>query len=150
MCESDTMSQLHHAPFSDLSGHIVYSLCKLRVDVFVVEQNCAYPELDGADEHPDTVHFWHEDDGRVLSTLRLLRRDVETRIGRVCTAVDARGRGLSAQLMRAAIEHADGEDIVIGAQVQLETWYGGFGFVRSGPDYDEDGIMHLPMLRTAR
>ncbi|SNS36417.1 GNAT family N-acetyltransferase [Rhodococcoides kyotonense] len=142
------MSQLHHAPFADLSGHEVYSLCRLRVDVFVVEQNCAYPELDGADEDDGTIHFWHSEDDRIVSTLRLMRRNGETRIGRVCTAEDARGRGLSAQLMQAAIEQAATETIVIGAQTQLEKWYGGFGFVRSGPDYDEDGIPHLPMLRT--
>ncbi|WP_084727657.1 GNAT family N-acetyltransferase [Rhodococcoides yunnanense] len=140
---------LRHAPFAELSGHEVYSICKLRVDVFVVEQNCPYPELDGADEHASTIHFWHTIDGRVVSTLRLLRTGAETRIGRVCTAVDARGRGLSAQLMRAALEQAAGEPVVIGAQVQLEKWYGGFGFVRSGPDYDEDGIAHLPMTRAA-
>lgn len=143
------MTRLHHAPFAQLSGHDVYALCRLRVDVFVVEQNCAYPELDGADEDPETVHFWHTIDGRIVSTLRLLRRDGETRIGRVCTAADARGRGLSAELMRAALDRADGETVVIGAQARLEKWYGGFGFVRSGPDYDEDGILHLPMTRVA-
>nr|WP_296769386.1 GNAT family N-acetyltransferase [Rhodococcus sp. (in: high G+C Gram-positive bacteria)] len=143
------MVDIHHASFADLTGHEVYSICKLRVDVFVVEQNCAYPELDGADEHPGTVHFWHSIDGTVVSTLRLLRSGGETRIGRVCTAASARGRGLSAQLMNAALAQADGETVVIGAQSQLEKWYGGFGFVRSGPDYVEDAIAHLPMTRTA-
>lgn len=144
------MTELHSAPFADLSGHEVYGLCKLRVDVFVVEQNCAYPELDGADEDAATVHFWHAEDGAVVSTLRLLRTENETRIGRVCTAASARGRGLSAQLMTAAIEHAGGADIVIGAQAHLEKWYSGFGFERSGPNYTEDSIPHLPMIRTAR
>lgn len=143
------MPELHFAPFAELNGHEVYSICKLRVDVFVVEQDCAYPELDGADEHPDTVHFWHSIDGRVVSTLRVLRSNGETRIGRVCTAADARGRGLSAQLMMAALELASGEAVVIGAQSQLEKWYGGFGFARSGPDYMEDAIAHLPMTRSA-
>lgn len=143
------MADIHHAPFAELTGHEVYSICKLRVDVFVVEQNCAYPELDGADEHPDTVHFWHSIDGRVVSTLRLLRSGGETRIGRVCTAVDARGRGLSAQLMNAALNEAAGDTVVIGAQCQLEQWYASFGFVRSGPDYSEDDIPHLPMTRAA-
>jgi ElaA protein len=143
----DTATELHSATFDELSGHEVYALCKLRVDVFVVEQKCPYPELDGADEDPATVHFWHTRGGAVVSTLRLLRGKDGTRIGRVCTAVDARGRGLSAQLMRAAIDRADGESIVIGAQAHLEKWYGGFGFERSGPNYDEDGITHLPMVR---
>ncbi|OZC58708.1 GNAT family N-acetyltransferase [Rhodococcus sp. 06-621-2] len=147
MSEAHRMSELHRAHFAELSGHQVYALCKLRVDVFVVEQNCAYPELDGTDEDPSTVHFWHTDNGRIVSTLRLLYTDGETRIGRVCTAVDARGRGLSADLLRAAIDHAHGDTIVIGAQAQLEQWYGRFGFVRSGENYDEDGIPHLPMTR---
>lgn len=140
---------VHRATFAELSGLEVYSLCRLRVDVFVVEQNCAYPELDGADTDPSTVHFWHTDGDRIVSTLRLLFGENETRIGRVCTAASARGRGLSAQLMTAAIEHAAGADIVIGAQSYLEKWYSGFGFVRSGPNYDEDGIPHLPMFRAS-
>lgn len=144
---TEHITRLRHARFDELTGHEVYALCRLRVDVFVVEQNCPYPELDGADEHPSTVHFWYTDGDRIVSTLRLLRIDGETRIGRVCTAADARGRGLSAQLMNAALGHVGNDRVVIGAQAHLEQWYAGFGFVRSGPNYDEDGIAHLPMIR---
>ncbi|MGA9871872.1 MAG: GNAT family N-acetyltransferase [Rhodococcus sp. (in: high G+C Gram-positive bacteria)] len=95
------------------------------------------------------MHFWFARDGRAVSTLRVLRDDGRARIGRVCTAVDARGLGLSARLMTAAIEVIGNEPIVIGAQAYLEKWYAGFGFERSGPNYAEDGIPHLPMIKPA-
>src|SRR3712207_9356290 len=63
---------LRRAPFAELTPFEVYALCRLRVDVFVVEQQCPYPELDGRDTEPATVHLWVEEDGRVLATLRLL------------------------------------------------------------------------------
>ena len=70
-------------------------------------------------------------------------------IGRVVTARDARGRGLSARLVQEAITLCAGHAVDIGAQTYLEGWYARFGFVRTGPDYDEDGVMHLPMRRDA-
>ena len=63
------------------------------------------------------------------------------------TAVPARGRGLSAGLIRRGIELCEGRTIDIGAQAYLEGWYERFGFRRTGPDYVEDGIPHLPMRR---
>nr|WP_246406681.1 GNAT family N-acetyltransferase [Modestobacter versicolor] len=118
----------------------------MRVDVFVVEQNCPYPELDGRDTEPTTVHLWHEAaDGTVLSTIRVLVNGEDRAIGRVATAESARGQGLSAQLVQRGIELCAGRTIDIGAQAYLERWYERFGFRRSGPDYVEDGIPHLPM-----
>nr|WP_243850496.1 GNAT family N-acetyltransferase [Modestobacter marinus] len=122
----------------------------MRVDVFVVEQACPYPELDGRDAEPTTVHLWHEsDDGTVLATIRVLTNGEDRSIGRVATAEHARGRGLSAQLIARGIELCAGRTIDIGAQAYLEAWYERFGFRRSGPDYVEDGIPHLPMRRAA-
>jgi predicted GNAT family N-acyltransferase len=135
------------ARFAELTPFEVYALCRLRVDVFVVEQRCPYPELDGRDTEPATVHLWVEEDGRVLATLRLLD-DGDTRaIGRVATAASARGRGLAAGLVEAAIGSCDGVPVTLGAQAHLEHWYGRFGFRRSGPGYVEDGIPHVPMRR---
>ena len=137
---------LHEARFAALTPAELYGLLRLRVDVFVVEQNCPYPELDGRDAEPGTVHLWFADeDGTVLATVRVLENGGDRSIGRVATAVPARGRGLSALLVRRGIELCEGRTIDIGAQAYLETWYERFGFRRSGPDYVEDGIPHLPM-----
>jgi ElaA protein len=141
---------LRMARFAELAPAELYGLLRLRVDVFVVEQACPYPELDGRDAEPGTVHLWFaDDDGSVLATIRVLENGEDRSIGRVATAVSARGRGLSAQLIRRGIELCADRTIDIGAQAYLEKWYERFGFRRSGPDYLEDGIPHLPMRRPA-
>lgn len=137
---------LRTARFDELTPAELYGLLRLRVDVFVVEQECPYPELDGRDAEPTTLHVWvADDDGAVLSTIRVLANGEDRAIGRVATARSARGRGLSAQLVGRGIELCEGRTIDIGAQAYLESWYERFGFRRSGPDYVEDGIPHLPM-----
>jgi predicted GNAT family N-acyltransferase len=135
------------ALFSELTPFEVYALCRLRIDVFVVEQECPYPELDGRDVEPSTVHLWFEQDGKVLATIRVLDDGAARVIGRVATARGARGQGLAAALIRRGIELCDGAAIDIGAQAYLEGWYEQFGFRRSGPGYLEDGIPHIPMRR---
>ncbi|MDQ8046378.1 MAG: GNAT family N-acetyltransferase [Solirubrobacteraceae bacterium] len=144
---------LHRAVFADLRPEQLYAILRLRVDVFVVEQECAYPELDGRDAEPDAIHLWHEAGGEVLSTARLLvdrgGAEVVGRIGRIATAPAARSRGLAGELIAAGLEHFAGLPVILGAQAHLEGYYGRFGFRRSGPDYDEDGIPHLPMRREA-
>ena len=137
---------LREARFAELTPGELYGILRLRVDVFVVEQTCPYPELDGRDTEPGTVHLWFADAaGATLATIRVLENGEDRAIGRVATAVGARGRGLSAQLIRHGIELCGGRTIDIGAQAYLESWYERFGFLRSGPDYLEDGIPHLPM-----
>ncbi|POX68062.1 GNAT family N-acetyltransferase [Microbacterium sp. Ru50] len=148
------MLPVSSARLTDVPAETLYRLLWLRVSVFVVEQAAAYPELDGRDLEPDTELFWIEDDGRVLATLRLLRdASGNARIGRVATAADARGRGLSAQLMRAAVERAGerwpGAAIDLDAQKHLADWYGRFGFAISGAEFSEDDIPHVPMRRPA-
>ncbi|MGY1841592.1 MULTISPECIES: GNAT family N-acetyltransferase [unclassified Modestobacter] len=141
---------LRQAPFAELTPTELYGILRLRVDVFVVEQACPYPELDGRDTEPTTEHLWFaDDDGTVLATIRVLHNGEDRAIGRVATAMDARGRGLSAALIRRGIELCAGRTVDIGAQAYLEGWYERFGFRRSGPDYDEDGIRHLPMRLAA-
>ena len=138
---------LRRAPFAELTPFELYGLCRLRVDVFVVEQECPYPELDGRDAEPTTVHVWFEEDGAVLATIRVLD-DGDTRaIGRVATAASARGRGLAARLMEEGIALCEGFPITLGAQAHLEGWYERFVFRRSGEGSGEDGIPHVPMRR---
>ena len=146
---------LREARFAELTPAELYGILRLRVDVFVVEQACPYPELDGRDTEPTTTHLWFADDtadgdGRVLATIRLLHNGEDRAIGRVATAADARNRGLSARLVQRGIELCEGRTVDIGAQAYLERWYERFGFRRSGPDYDEDGILHLPMRLPGR
>lgn len=142
---------VHAARFADLTPHLLYALLRLRVDVFVVEQECPYPELDGRDTEPTTEHLWLEAGGRPVATLRLLAGAPGTGemvIGRVATDQEHRGRGYAAALVREGLRRAGHRPVRIGAQAHLEEWYGRFGFARCGPDYLEDGIPHLPMLRT--
>jgi ElaA protein len=138
---------------AELDSVTAYRILKLRVDVFVVEQDCAYPELDGRDLEPDTLWVWATDSdkgdnfaGEVVGTLRILAEpDGTRRIGRVATAVPARSSGVATALMRQALELCDGRPVVLDAQTYTEAWYQRFGFVRSGADFVEDGIPHVPM-----
>lgn len=140
----------HAAPLRDLDPRLLYALMRLRVDVFVVEQDCPYPELDGRDLEDDTVHYWSADEsGAVLATIRLLHDGDDRRIGRVATAVDARGQGLAGILIRKALESSAGHAVHLDAQAHLEGWYARFGFVKSGEGFLEDGIPHVPMTLTA-
>lgn len=138
-------SVLRESRFAELTPTELYGLLRLRVDVFVVEQACPYPELDGRDPEPGTLHVWMAEGGEPVSCIRVLENGEDRAIGRVATAVSARGQGLSAQLVTRGLELCAGRTVEIGAQAYLEAWYARFGFVRSGEDYLEDGIPHLPM-----
>jgi ElaA protein len=132
----------------DLTPRALYGLLRLRVDVFVVEQHCAYAELDGRDLDAGTTHFWTGPDTGPSASLRLLTEpDGVRRIGRVCTAAALRGRGVSRRLVAAALAEVGDAPCVLDAQEHLVALYGGFGFAPSGPGYDWDGIAHVPMRR---
>lgn len=141
--------------FEDLTTAEVYEILKLRVDVFVVEQNCPYPEVDGKDIHAQTLHLLGKDDtDTVAAYLRILPKGVSfdrISIGRVVVAVDHRDKGLSRQMIRMALDKIKtvwpGEEIKIGAQVYLKSFYESFGFIPVSNSYLEDGIPHIDMLR---
>lgn len=136
---------------TELDMATAYRILRLRVDVFVVEQECPYPELDGRDLEPSARWVWAESDGRLLGTLRILRdADGSARIGRVVTDPAARSSGMGAVLMNRALELVGPEvRLVLDAQAHLEGWYARFGFGRSGEPFLEDGIPHVPMSRSA-
>lgn len=147
---------LHHRRSADLDPATLYRILRLRVDVFVVEQACPYPELDGRDLEADTWQYWVAGaDDRVLATLRLLADPPADdgspiyRIGRVCTERSCRGQGLTARLMAAALEAVGDHLCRIEAQAYLVEMYGKFGFVVEGAEYLEDGIPHVSMRRGA-
>ncbi len=138
------------APLAEIDASTLYRILALRTNVFVVEQNCAYAELDGRDLEPSTRLFWAESGAEVAATLRVLTElDGSARIGRVATAQAHRGSGLAARLISDALNANRQREIWVHAQARLAPWYAGFDFVRSGPEYVEDGIAHVPMLRSA-
>lgn len=139
--------------FSELSTDELYAIVKLRTDVFVVEQNCVYAELDGRDQEPGTRHWFlveAQSSGplQMAAYLRTLDNGESRAIGRVVTAPEHRGQRLATRLLHAALQAQPGEWTLNG-QTQLESWYARFGFVRDGANFDEDGIAHVPMRRVA-
>jgi ElaA protein len=140
---------VHAARIDELGVRTFHDIVRLRLDVFVVEQDCPYPELDGRDLLATTRHLWIEEDGEVLSYLRVYPgADGATWIGRVVTAAAHRDRGLGATLMRHALTLAQ-QPVRISAQARLQGWYARFGFSRCGDDFIEDGIPHTPMVLAA-
>jgi ElaA protein len=131
--------------FDHLSARDGYDAWRLRQDVFVVEQECPYPDLDGRDDEPGTTHVLMRDGGPLLGYARVLDDGDTWRIGRVVLAPEARGRRLADGLMRIALECSHGRDVVLDAQSPLTSWYASFGFEVDGEEFLEDGIPHTPM-----
>ena len=147
--------------FEDLDVRTAYDVWRLRQDVFVVEQECPYPDLDGRDVEPGTRHLTLEVDGELAGYLRILD-DAATssgtssgtgpgtgtaRIGRVLLARAFRGRGLADRLMEAALEEIGDRPSRLDAQLPLTGWYARYGYVVTGPEFLDDGIPHVPMAR---
>nr|WP_309224220.1 MULTISPECIES: GNAT family N-acetyltransferase [unclassified Mycobacteroides] len=137
---------------ADLDTETLYGLLRLRADAFIVGQNCAYQDLDGRDLEPETRHFWIKNENNdVVSGLRLLADPGVSGfwIGRVCTAVEERGRGHAARLVRAVLAEIGGARCRLNAQAHLAGMYGKLGFVVAGDEFLEDGIPHVPMTWVA-
>jgi ElaA protein len=141
--------------YPKLSTHQLYQLLRLRAEVFVVEQNCPYQDLDDKDQA--AIHLLGlTDDGRLAAYTRILDKGLSypnyASIGRVITAPFARGKGLGRPLMAESIRvlfAAYGEQPVkISAQAHLQAYYGSVGFTGVGDIYDEDGIPHRAMVFT--
>ena len=139
------------ACWDELDVGVAYAILRLRGDVFVVEQACAYPDLDGRDTEPATEHRWvHEagDRAAVLAYLRVLWDPTALRIGRVATVATARGQGLARVLLDQVVrDHGGVRTLVLDAQSHLSDFYARHGFVADGAEFVEDGIPHVPMAR---
>ncbi len=146
--------QVLTASFDELPPRTANDVWRLRHQVFVVEQDCPYPDLDGRDLEPTTRHvaLLDDDDGHqvVVGTLRVLDDGDRARIGRVVVAPSARGRGLAALLMDEAMALCGDREVRLDAQTGLTAFYEGYGFEVTGPEFDEDGVMHVPMGRPRR
>ncbi len=135
--------------FPELSAQELFAIYKLRVSVFVVEQNCPYQEVDDADEH--AYHVWFEDEDGIEAYLRVVEPGVvfpECAIGRVIAVKRRCGLGtkiVSAGL-RAAQERYGAEAVRIEAQTYARKLYEGLGFVQTSEEFLEDGIPHIGML----
>lgn len=137
--------------FSDLTVEELYGILQLRTDVFVVEQECPYPEVDGNDAV--CQHLFYEENGEILAYLRILPAGVpfeEPSIGRVVVKQATRGRGLARPMMQQAIAFIydtwKADRIKISAQTYLADFYTSLGFEAVSDMYLEDGIPHMDML----
>ena len=155
---SNTSASWQLARFRDLSVEDLYALVRLREAVFIIEQNCPYPDADGRDPLAWHLMGWTDGpDGKTLSAYaRIFEPGVryhEASIGRIVTSPEVRGTGFGRQLMVEALRRmetlAPGQPIKIAAQQRLERFYEGFGFSVISEPYVEDGIVHVDMMRDA-
>ena len=143
--------------FRELGAHALYAMLMLRSEVFVVEQRCVYLDPDGLDRDAHHLFGWSAEPSRSLTYgVRILPPGTvyaEVSIGRVVTAPAHRGTGLGRIVMERALQECarlyPGQAIRIGAQQYLERFYAGLGFATVSAPYDEDGIVHVKMLRPA-
>ena len=138
--------------FDALQPTELYALLRLRTEVFVIEQNCVFQDMDGAD--PACHHLLGERDGALLAYARLVPAGLkftEASIGRVVNDPSTRGTGMGHALMREAVAQLHAlwgvQPIRIGAQAHLQGFYRQHGFQPDGAIYIEDGIDHIEMLR---
>lgn len=138
--------------FEEITTAELYEIIKARVDVFVVEQDCPYPDLDGYDQQ--AIHLWAEQENNVLAYCRIFDKGIkynETSIGRVLTSEKGRGKNLGKQLIQYALETIENRfktlEVRISAQDYLLKFYSSFGFQDTGKKYLEDNIPHTEMFR---
>lgn len=142
------------AKFDELSVHEWYDIVVARESVFVLEQTCAFLDADGAD--PQCHHLIGKVGDEIAAYARIVPPGLkyeEPSIGRVLTTKNFRRGGYGQALMKEAVARCEalypGANIRIGAQMYLEKFYGGYGFKTVSEPYDEDGILHVIMLRAA-
>lgn len=139
--------------FRELSLEELYEILSLRQNVFIVEQNCPYMDIDGLD--PKAWHLLGGDaEGNLVAYLRVLAPGVkyqEPSIGRVVTAKNLRGSGIGRELMLCGIQKVQelfpGSSIRLSAQVAAQNFYRELGFESVGEVYSEDGILHIDMIK---
>lgn len=138
--------------FEALTAAELYTLLRLRTEVFVIEQNCIFQDMDNKDQYSYHLMGWHDDE--LVAYTRLVPPGIsyeQPSIGRVVTSPAARGSGAGRILMDKSIEELirlmGPNAIRIGAQLYLKKFYESFGFVQSSDVYIEDGIDHIEMIR---
>lgn len=136
--------------FNELTLEELYEILKLRSEVFVVEQNCIYNDIDGKDL--TSSHIMIKENGKIKAYLRALQPGVSyenASLGRVLVSPDARGKGYAKTIVTKGVEYIlnnfNTTKITIGAQEYLKNFYSEIGFKPISEVYDEDGIPHLDM-----
>ena len=134
--------------FTELSAAELYAILRARQDVFVVEQNCPFPEIDGKDL--DAYHLWFEENGDILAYARVLDRGVSFETPAVGRVISIRRReGLGSRILsegiRIAREKYSAEAVMLEAQVYARKLYEKHGFVQVSEEFLEDGIPHIIM-----
>ena len=135
--------------FDELTASDLYEILRCRAEVFVVEQNCVYQDLDGEDM--SSTHLYIEDGGRIKAYLRIIDPGIKypsASIGRVLVMKPFRGKGLARPLMIEAIRIAKyySDTIEIEAQAYLRSFYKSLGFVETSEEFMLDGIPHISMV----
>lgn len=140
--------------FASLTPFELYRILKLRNEVFVVEQNCVFQDADNYDQ--GCLHLMGMQNEVLTAYARLVPAGhiyKQASIGRVVTSPEYRGQSAGKKLMSEAIQRINtyygNVEIKIGAQLYLKRFYESFGFQQTGAEYDEDGIMHIHMIRKA-
>jgi ElaA protein len=151
------MANLHweSKTFRQLTVDELFDVLQLRVDVFVVEQQCAYPELDHFDRHAETRHLsGHDGNGQLIAYTRILGPGLhypEVGIGRFVVKAKFRKQGIGHQLIEKALQEISTcwpqTPVKIAAQGYLHRFYAQYGFIQVSDGYLEDGIPHVEMLR---
>lgn len=137
--------------FEGISNTQLHDLLKLRSDVFVVEQQCIYPDLDGQDIGAEHI-MGHNEAERLVAYARILPavNSDPPRIGRVVVCPEHRGKGLGHAIMRFVLGKLMADNgscnSMLSAQCHLESFYATHGYERCGPDHDLDGIPHVDMV----
>lgn len=140
--------------WATLTPDVLYAFLRLRSAIFVVEQDCVFPDMDGRD--PQCEHLCGWDGDTLAAYLRLVppgARTPEVALGRVVVAPPVRRTGLGRAAMIEGLARCaqlyPGQAVKVSAQQHLEKFYDSLGFVTVGTPYDEDGIMHVDMVRSA-
>ena len=141
--------------WGEISRDELYEMLQLRSEVFVVEQDCPYQDLDDKDQQ--CLHLWARDERGMMSHARIVPKGVSyesyASIGRVVSSPKVRGAGIGHELMErsvaACLKHFPGDDIKISAQQYLIRFYEKFGFETTGDGYLEDNIPHIAMIKKA-
>lgn len=147
--------ETHFKTYEDLTKQELHDILRLRSEVFVVEQKCAYQDIDGKDYV--AVHVLLTQKHKLIAYARLFKPSdyfKEAAIGRVLVKKDNRGRGLAQELIRKTIEHITHElgepNIKLSAQTYLIDFYNNLGFITQGEPYLEDGIPHIEMVYSSK
>ncbi|WP_311491872.1 GNAT family N-acetyltransferase [uncultured Anaerococcus sp.] len=138
--------QVRIKSFEDLTNRELYEILRLRVDIFVVDQACPYPEIDGRDL--DAIHIYLEDAGQILAYARVYEEDGEVHLGRVIAKKRRKGHGslILKEAIKVAEKFYQAKQIHIEAQTYAKSLYEKAGFVKISQPFFLDGIEHVKMV----